>query len=204
MIHLGVLASTKGTDMQAVIDAIKAGTLDARISCVISNRPDNYALERARNHGIEAIFVNPKDFGSREEFDAEIAKELNKRNIDLVLLIGYMRILSRPFVEAFRNRAMNIHPSLLPAFAGGMDSDVHEKVIESGVKFSGCTLHFISEDVDEGPIILQKIVNVDNNETPASLKEKVQKAEQETIIEGIRLFKEGRIVVDGKRVKLDI
>lgn len=200
MINIAVLASTKATDMQAIIDEIKNG-LDAKIACVISNKQDAYALERARNHNIEARFIDPKN-KTREEYDEEIVRELEKRNVDLVLLIGYMKIVSPYFVGKYRDRIMNIHPSLLPAFGGGMDKDVHKTVLESGCKVSGCTLHFVTEDVDAGPIILQKTVEIDENETTDSLKEKVQKAEQEVLVRAVRLFSEGKIRVEGKRVSI--
>ncbi|MBI2651668.1 phosphoribosylglycinamide formyltransferase [Candidatus Woesearchaeota archaeon] len=201
MIKLGILASTRATDMQAIIDAIESKKLDARISIVISNKEDAYALERARKHNIDAVFVNPKGL-KREEFDNEVNKVLDKHNVDLVLLIGYMRILSNSFVTKWKNRLMNIHPSLLPDFAGSMDMDVHAAVLKSGIKFTGCTLHFVDENVDSGPIILQKKVNIDKNETAGSLKEKVQKAEQEIIIKGIKLFGESKIVVKNSKAEI--
>ena len=198
---LGVLASTRGTDLQAVVDAIEAGSLDAKIACVISNKQDAFALERAKKHGVEAIFLNPKDFPEKEKYDAEIVRLLNERSVGLVLLIGYNKFLGKPFLEAFKNKAMNIHPSLLPAFKG-WDKNVHEEVLGSGCKVSGCTLFFVTEEPDAGPIIVQKPVSVEETETVDSLKEKVQKAEQQAILEGIRLFQRGMLEVDGKRVRV--
>ncbi|RLI23492.1 phosphoribosylglycinamide formyltransferase [Candidatus Bathyarchaeota archaeon] len=201
-LRIAVLGSTRGTDLQAIIDAIESGDLDAEIVCVISNRRKAYILERARKHGIEAIYISPKGL-SREEYDRLVMEELDKRApIDLILLIGYMRILSSEFVRRYRWRIMNIHPSLLPAFAGGMDLDVHKAVLDYGVKVTGCTLHFVDEGVDTGPIILQKPVKVDEDDTPETLKSKVQKAEQEIILEAIRLFKQGRLRVEGRRVRI--
>ncbi|MCD6443563.1 phosphoribosylglycinamide formyltransferase [Candidatus Bathyarchaeota archaeon] len=201
-LRIAVLGSTRGTDLQAVIDAIESGDLDAEVVCVISNRRKAYILERARKHGIEAIYISPKGL-SREEYDRLVMKELEKRApIDLILLIGYMRILSNEFVRRYRWRIMNIHPSLLPAFAGGMDLDVHKAVLDYGVKVTGCTLHFVDEGVDTGPIILQKPVKVDEDDTPETLKSKVQKAEQEIILEAIKLFKQGRLRVEGRRVRI--
>jgi phosphoribosylglycinamide formyltransferase-1 len=201
MLRIGVLASTKATDLQAVIDAIKAKKLSAQIACVISNKPGAFALERAKKHGIEAIFLNPQDFSSGEKFDLQLVEELKKRKIGLVLLIGYNKILTKIFVDAFGNRAMNIHPSLLPSFKG-WDKDVHKEVLDSGVKVTGCTLHFLSEEPDSGPIILQKPVLVAENETVDSLKAKVQNAEQEIIVKAIKLFAKKKIMVDGKKVHL--
>lgn len=201
MIHLAVLASTRATDMQAIIDAISAKKLNARISVVVSNKKDAYALERARKHGINAVFADSKG-KEREEFDKDVDNALRKYKADLILLIGYMRILSSWFVNKWKNRIMNIHPSLLPAFAGGMDKDVHEEVLNAGVKTTGCTLHFVAEDVDSGPIILQKKVAVEKNETIDTLKQKVQKAEQEIILKAIKLYDEGKIKVEGNKVKI--
>lgn len=199
-IKLGVLASTRGTDMQAIIDEIEAGRLDAGIEVVISNKEDAYALERARKHGIEAVFVDGKG-KSREEFDKEIIKILKEKNVDLVLLIGYMRILSSEFVNAYRNKIMNVHPSLLPAFGGGMDKGVHQAILDYGVKVTGCTIHFVDESIDAGPIIVQKVVEIAEDETVGSLKGKVQAAEKEGFIEAIKLFQEGRLRVEGRRVR---
>lgn len=198
---LGVLASTRGTDMQAVIDAIESKKLDARIACVISNKEESFALERAKKHGIETIFLNPKEFGSKEEYDQQVVKLLNERKAELVLLIGYNKFLSKQFLEAFKNKAMNIHPSLLPAFKG-WDKNVHQEVLDSGCKISGCSLFFVTSEPDAGPIVVQKAVPVAENETVESLKEKVQKAEQEAILQGVRLFQEGRLAVEGNRVKI--
>lgn len=199
-LSIAVLASTRGTDMQAIIDEIEAGRLDAKISCAVSNKVC-YALERARKHGIETVFIDPEG-KTREEFDKLAVAELEKRKIELVLLIGYMRILSPYFISRYRNKIMNIHPSLLPAFGGGMDKDVHKDVLDYGCKVTGCTLHFVNEIVDSGPIIFQKAVSVEENDTPDSLKEKVQKAEQEVLIAAIRLFSEGKIKVEGSKVRI--
>ena len=199
MIHLAVLASTKATDMQAIIDAINAKKLNAKISVVVSNKKDAYALERARKHGIDAVFVDSKG-KERGEFAKEVDNVLHEYKIDLILLIGYMRILSKWLVNKWKNKIINIHPSLLPAFAGGMDKDVHQEVLNAGVKVTGATLHFVAEDVDSGPIILQKKVAVEENETIGTLKEKVQKAEQEIILRAIGLFDKGKIKLEGKKV----
>ena len=211
ILNIGVLASTKATDLQAVIDAIKSKGLNAKISVVISDKEDAYALERARKHKIDAVFIDAKakDIDSiegkderREAFDRKVAADLDRHKVDLILAIGYMRIISQWFVDKYRNKVMNIHPSLLPAFAGGMDKDVHAEVLKSGVKETGCTLHFVDETVDGGPIILQKKVPVEDNENVDSLKEKVQKAEQEIIIKAIRLYEQGRLKVEGNKVEI--
>jgi phosphoribosylglycinamide formyltransferase-1 len=201
IMNIGVLASTKASDLQAVIDATEAKELNIKISVVISNKEDAYALERARKHNLDAVFINSKG-KEREDFDREVSKELEKHDVDLILAIGYMRILSSWFVNKYKNKIMNIHPSLLPAFAGGMDKDVHAEVLKAGVKETGCTLHFVDESVDSGPIILQKKVNVEKNETIESLKAKVQKAEQEVIVKALKLYDEGRIKVNGGKVTI--
>jgi len=200
-LKIGVLGSTEGTDLQAIIDAIENGTLDAEIVCVISNVEDAYILERARKHGIEAIFIEYE--GKRRIlFDKAVAREFDRRGVELVLLIGFMRILSPWFCRHYENRIMNIHPSLLPLFAGGMDTNVHEEVLRMGLKVTGCTLHFVTPEVDKGPIIMQKPVMVSDDDTPETLKAKVQQAEQEVLLEAIRKFSEGKIKVEGNRVKI--
>ncbi len=191
-LKIGVLASTKGTDLQAVIDAINSGNLNAEIACVISNKSDAYALERAKNHGIETIFINPQG-KEREDFDKEVAAELDKHGVQLVCLIGYMRIVSEWFVNKYKNRLLNVHPSLLPKFAGGMDVNVHEQVLKAGEKETGCTIHFVTEQVDGGPIIVQKKVPVLPNDTAETLKARVQEAEKIAYVEAIKMFSEGSI-----------
>ena len=201
MIKIGVLASTNATDLQAVIEAIKSKKIDAAVSVVISNKKDSGALARAKRYSIDSVFIDSKN-KEREQFDKEVAKELDKYEVDLILLIGYMRILSPFFVKKYRNRIMNIHPSLLPAFSAGMDKNVHEEVLKCGCKVTGCTLHFVDESVDNGPIIMQKAVEISENETVDSLKEKVQKAEQEIIVNAIDLYSKGKIKIEGRKVIL--
>lgn len=197
---VAILASTRGTDMEAIINAIEEGRLKGvEISMVISDRENAPALERARNHGIKGIFVDPAG-KKREEYDKELAVILD--DVDLILLIGYMRLLSPWFVEKFKNRIINVHPSLLPAFGGGMDLDVHRMVLEYGAKVSGATVHFVDEGVDTGPVILQRAVEICDDETPESLKAKVQKVEGELLVKVIELFRDGKIKVEGRRVKI--
>jgi len=194
-IKLGILASTNATDLQAVIDAIAAGELDAEIACLISNKQDANALERAQKHGIEAIFLNPNDFGSREEFDKKVVQLLVERNVQLVLLIGYNKFLSQPFLNAFEGKAVNIHPSLLPDFKGWY-TDVYKAVLEAGVKETGCTLHFVSKEADAGKIIAQKKVPVLQDDDINSLKRRVQAAEQEVILSALKEFAAGKALVE--------
>ncbi len=208
-LKIGVLASSKATDLQAIIDAIRHKKLGAEIVALISDKKDAYALARAKAQGIAAIFLDPKQFTTiedkekrREAYDREAVKILESHGADLILLIGYMRIISPYFVKKYPNRIMNIHPSLLPEFAGGMDLNVHEEVLKAKKEVTGCTLHFVSEGVDEGPIILQKKVKIEKNDTPDSLKEKVQEAEQEILVKAIQLYSEGKISVKGNVVEI--
>ncbi len=188
-INLAVFASTKGTDLQAIIDAKESGNLEfADLKFVLSNKKDCYALERARKAGINTIYINQKN-KNREKFDAECLKVCQEHKIDLIVLIGYMRIMTSVIINPYKNRIMNIHPSLLPKYPG-MDLDVHKEVLFNKEKESGCTLHFVNEDLDGGPTIIQKKVKIVENETVESLRNKVQKLEQQVILEGIKMFAE--------------
>jgi phosphoribosylglycinamide formyltransferase-1 len=191
--RIAVLASTKGTDLQAIIDAIKAGTLKAEIACVISNKKNCLALERAKTHGIKTHFVDPKEH-SRIEFDREMARILREEKVELVVLVGYMRILTPYFIGEFKGKIINVHPALLPKF-GGKDfygANVHEAVLASGERETGMTIHFVEEGVDTGKIILQKTCEVLPNDTPDTLKERVQSLEKEWYPKVIQSFANGR------------
>ena len=192
-VRLAALGSTRGTDLRAIIDAIEGGKLDAEIVLVFSNKADAYILERARKHNIETLFIDHRKYGKREDFDRLVVSALKERKADIVLLIGYMRIISPYFCREFEGRIWNIHPSLLPKYAGGMDTNVHEEVLKNKEKETGCTLHFVTEQVDEGPIIMQKKVKIAHGETPETLKEKVQKLEQECFLEAIKMSIEGKL-----------
>ena len=185
MIKLGVLGSTKGTDLQAIINAINSGDLKAQVSVVISDRSKSYILERARLNQIPSFFVSAKN-KTRSQFDSEITKLLIKEKIELVLLIGFMRILSAEFCQKWHKKIINVHPSLLPKYSGGMDTNVHSEVLKNNDHETGCTIHFVTEEVDSGPILVQKKCSVNKNDTISSLKEKVQKLEGEAFIEAIK------------------
>ncbi|HIM10002.1 TPA: phosphoribosylglycinamide formyltransferase [Candidatus Poribacteria bacterium] len=187
MIKLGVLGSTKGTDLQAVLDAVNNGLLNAKVSVVVSNRESAYILERAKNHGVPTFFI-PHKGKAREEFDREMTTVLQNYGVELVLLIGFMRILSVEFCQEWRDRILNVHPSLLPKYAGGMDTNVHAEVIKNGDAETGCTIHFVTEEVDAGPILSQKKCTVTPEDTVESLKTKVQALEGEAFIEAIKLI----------------
>lgn len=195
MFRIGILASTKGTDLQAIIDEMKEGRMPGiEIACVVSNKRSAYALERAKENGIKAIFVSPKG-KSREEYDEELACIFKKENVDLICLIGYMRILQPEFVRQFPKKIINVHPALMPAFSGPgfFGANVHEEVLKSGAEETGCTIHFVDEGVDTGPIIIQEKVKVEPDDTPETLKEKVQAAEKRLYPEVIRKFAAGEI-----------
>ncbi len=201
MLRLGILASGNATDMQAIVDAISSHTLNASIQILICNKKDAGALVQAKKNNVMAVLIQSAG-KEREVFDREVAQKLDESNIDLIVLIGYMRYLSPWFVKKYKNKIINIHPSLLPAFAGGMDKNVHQQVLDYGCKVSGCTLHFVDEGADTGSIIMQKAVEINENETVDTLKQKVQKAEQEILVKALQLFSEDRIKPSGRHVRI--
>ena len=186
-LRIAILASTNATSSQGLLDAVASGEVNAEVVCFIVNKKDCGAVERARRHHIPVVFIDSQG-KTREAFDAEVMSVLDEQRVDLVLLIGYMRILSAPFVKQWGKKTLNIHPSLLPAFAGGMDKNVHEEVLKAGVAETGCTLHFISEKADEGPIVAQRTVAVSPNDTVETLKKKVQQQESDVIVAAVRAW----------------
>lgn len=188
MLRLGILGSTRGTHLLAIIAAIQQKQLSASIEIVISNKPDAIILERAKANGLHAQFIDPHQL-KREEYDAIVSKTLKHHAVDFIVLIGYMRILSSAFVTTWKDKIINVHPSLLPAFAGKMDLDVHRAVLQSGVKETGCTVHYVTEEVDAGPIILQRTCTVQKDDTPESLKARIQTLEGEALIAALQLLK---------------
>jgi phosphoribosylglycinamide formyltransferase-1 len=187
--------------LQAVIDAIEAGEVPAKIIAVISNKKDAAALERARKHKLTDIFVDPKPYAgrpdSREAYDRELLQILNRHDVELVLLAGYMKIVTKVLVDAYANRMMNIHPSLLPSFPG---LDVQKKAIDWGCKLAGCTVHFVTEGVDEGPIILQAAVPILDDDSPETLAARILVQEHKIYPKAVQLFAQGRLRVEGRRV----
>jgi phosphoribosylglycinamide formyltransferase-1 len=199
-----VLVSGTGSNLQALIDACRGGALGAEIAVVVSNVPDALALERARRAGIPALVVNQKDFPTVAAFEANLGQAITGHRIDLICLAGFLRILSPAFVAAFPGRIVNIHPALLPAFGGkGMYGErVHRAVLASGARRSGCTVHFVTEIPDGGPIIAQAAVPVEDGDTPATLAARVAREEHRLYPEVVRLFALGRIRLDGERVSI--
>ena len=187
MIRLGVLGSTNGTDLQAILDAIESRRLISEVSVVISNKKNAFILERAKKYKVHYHYISHKHI-DRETFDGRITSILNRYNVDLVLLIGFMRILSGSFCKDWKGKILNVHPSLLPKYAGGMDTNVHEEVLRNKDKETGCTIHFVTDEVDHGPIFIQKTCSVDPGESFNSLKKKVQDLEGEAFLEAIPLF----------------
>jgi len=195
--RIAVLLSGRGSNFMAIHDAILEGKINAEIVLVFSNKKDARGLQIAKERGLETLFLDPKDFPSREEYDKRIVEELKKRDVDLVCLAGYMRILTPYFVNQFRNRIMNIHPALLPSFPG---LHAQRQALEWGVKFSGATVHFVTEEVDAGPIIIQAVVPVFQYDTEETLSSRILKQEHKIYPEAIRLFFEGKLEVRGRKV----
>ena len=189
---LGILASTRATDLDCIVDAIKSGFLNAEIVVLLSDKQNAYCLERAANHNIETVSLNKNEYDSREGFDKTIADIFDKRGVEYIVCIGYMRLFSSWFVQKYKNKIINIHPSLLPKYPG-MDLNVHKAVLAAGEKVTGCTAHFIDEGMDTGAIILQKSVGVQPGDTPEKLKERVQWAEQQVLPEAIKLVTEDQL-----------
>lgn len=195
MLNIAVCVSGGGTDLQSIIDACEAGKINGEIRLVISNRKKAYGLERARLHGIQAEWIKDED---------EILKRFEEEKIDVVVLAGYLAIVGDKMIEQYKNRIINIHPSLIPSFCGpgfyGMH--VHEAVFKRGVKVSGATVHFVTGEVDGGPIILQRAVDISDLETPEDIQARVLEIEHEILPEAVALYCEGRVSVENERVKI--
>ncbi len=202
-LRLGILASGRGSNLQAIINAVEAGSLHARIALVLSNKREAQALERARRHGLPEVFLDPAPFAgrpdSREAYDHAVLDALQKHDVELVLLAGYMRIVTPVLIHAYSNRIMNIHPSLLPAFPG---LDVQHKALDWGVKLAGCTVHFVTDRVDEGPIIIQAAVPVLDGDTADTLSARILTEEHTIYPKAIQLYVAGRLRVEGRQVRI--
>ena len=197
MINIGVLVSGSGTNLLAIIEAVNTGKIDGLIRIVISDKYDAFALRRARFYNIKTNSINPEGFDSREGYDKEIVSILKEKEIELVVLAGYMKILSPYFINAFKDKIMNIHPALLPSFPG---LHVQKKAIDYGVKVSGCTVHFVDEGLDSGPIIMQKAVKVKENDTEETLAKRILREEHKIYPRAIQLFAEERLEIIGRKV----
>ena len=194
-----MLASGRGSNFEAIARGVESGLIPARLTVLISDRPDARALHIAREHGIEAVCVDPRDHPGREAHEKQVAHALDERVVGLVCLAGYMRILSGSFVKRFEGRLLNIHPSLLPSFPG---LHAQRQALQHGVKVTGVTVHFVDEGVDTGPIVLQAAVPVEADDTEETLAERILAEEHRIYPEAIRLFAEGRILVEGRRVRI--
>ncbi len=203
-VRLGVLVSGNGTNLQAILDACRRGDIRGEVVVVVSSRSGAYAVERARQAGVPVIMLAPRSFADRESFDRKLAEALQAHAVDLICLAGFLRILTPEFIAQFAGRIMNIHPALLPAFGGvGMyGAHVHEAVLASGVKISGCTVHFVDETPDGGPIILQAAVPVRDDDTEETLAARIAEEEHRLYPEAIRLFADGKVQIEGKRVRI--
>ena len=196
---IGILVSGSGSNLQSIIDNIERGTLTAEIKVVISNNPEAYALERCRRHHIPAVVIRHQEFRKREDFDRQMISVLQFHGVELVVMAGFMRLLTPLFLNAFSMKIMNIHPALLPAFPG---THVQQKAVDYGVKFSGCTVHFADEGVDTGPVIIQAVVPVLDADTADTLAARILKEEHRIYPQAIQLYAEGRIQVSGRKVTL--
>ncbi|MDI6691899.1 MAG: phosphoribosylglycinamide formyltransferase [Anaerosomatales bacterium] len=198
-LRVGVLISGSGTNLQALLDACASGALNAEIAVVVSNKPDAFGLVRARRAGVPAVVVDRARYESVSGYNAAIADVLKEHGVELVVMAGYMRLLGKEVLSAFPNRVMNLHPSLLPAFAGA--SGIKD-AYEYGVKVTGVTVHFADEHLDHGPIICQEPVRVDEDDTLETLEAKIHEVEHRLIVEAVRLFEQGRLLIEGRRVRV--
>ena len=195
---IAVLVSGNGSNFQAIVDALEAGRIkNARIACLVSNKADAYALQRAANHNIKSIVLDNKVYPDRRSYDAAMVALLREHGVTLVVLAGFMRILSDVMVNAFPNAIMNIHPALLPSFPG---LDAQKQAIDYGVRYTGCTVHFVDTGTDTGPIIVQSVVPVLSDDTVESLTQRIHGEEHASYVEAVRLYCDGKIRVDGRHV----
>ncbi len=199
MLTLGVLASGRGSNFQSVINSINSGFLKARIAVLVTDNPEAYAIERAKNHNIESLIIQPKEFPDKDSYYSHLANEFKSRGVELVILAGFMRVVGRPLLKEFQNKTMNIHPALLPSFPG-----LHgqKQAVDYGVKISGCTVHFVDEGVDTGPVIIQAAVPVYEDDIEDNLSERILKQEHKIFPQAIKLYSEGKIAVKGRKVTI--
>ena len=205
MLKIGVLVSGGGTNLQAILDNIENGYItNAQVVTVISSNPDAYALKRAEKYGINGVCIRKKDYSNEEEFLKAMEEHLDKFGVELIVLAGFMTVLGKSFTEKYKNRIINIHPALIPSFCGDgfYGLKVHEAALEKGVKVTGATVHFVNEETDAGPIILQKAVYIEDDDTPEILQKRVmEQAEWKIFPEAVKLISEGKIKVEGNKVR---
>ena len=205
MLKVGVLVSGGGTNLQAILDNIESGYINnAKIVTVISSNPEAYALKRAEKYGINAVCIKKKDFSDEESFLNAMEKHLDSFGVELIVLAGFMTVLGKSFTEKYKNKIINIHPALIPSFCcvGFYGLKVHEEALKKGGKVTGATVHFVNEETDGGPIILQKAVEVQDDDTPEILQKRVmEQAEWKIFPESVKLISEGKIVVEGNKVR---
>jgi phosphoribosylglycinamide formyltransferase 1 len=199
MVNLAVFASGNGSNLQAIIDAIESGKLEAQIALVFSDKQDAFALERAKKHGIPTLILPPKEFSSREAHEQKIVEHLEKLGVELIILAGYMRILTPYLIRKFPLRIMNIHPALLPSFPG---THGIADAFNYGVKYTGVTVHFVDEGVDTGPIIIQEVIRIEDNDTIETLEPRIHAIEYKLYPQAIQWYSEKRIVFDGRKVRI--
>ena len=203
VLRLGVLVSGRGSNLQAIMNEIEAGTVKAEIAVVISNKQGVPALERAERHGLTTVFLDPKSVADtpnpRQAYDQKLLETLQHHHVQLVVLAGYMKIVTSVLIDSYESRIMNIHPALLPSFPG---LDAQRQALAHGVKVSGCTVHFVTEGMDTGPIILQRAVPVEEGDTADTLSERILKEEHGLLPRAIQLFAEGRLTVEGRAVHI--
>lgn len=206
MLNIGVLVSGGGSNLQAIIDKIESGYINnVRVATVVSSRENVYALERARKYGIDNTCISRKSFENMDDYDNALIGHFRGHNVDLVVMAGFLSILGESFNKYYNGKVINIHPSLIPAFCGKGYYGIipHQRVLESGVKVTGATVHFVELEADSGPIILQKAVKVEDDDTPETLQQRVmEQAEWEILPEAIKLFAENKLVIEGRRVKI--
>lgn len=203
-LRLAIFASGSGSNMQAIVDAAESGDLDVEIALVVSNRPDAGVVDRARNHGIPTLIIDPKSYDDESEYTADLLASLEEHAVNFVALAGYLRKVPSEIVDRFKGRMLNIHPALLPSFGGKgyYGRRVHEAVLKYGVQWTGVSVHVVDEEYDTGPIVLQEPVRVEPDDTPESLAARVLKVEHRLYPEALRLFAENRIRIDGRKVRI--
>lgn len=203
-VKIGVLISGSGTNLQSLIDNVENGSINGVISLVISNKKDVYGLERAKQSKIDAIYLNAKEYENFDKYNDAVIEELKNHGVELVVLAGYLKILTSKFIEEYKNRIINIHPSLIPSFSGKgyYGIKVHEAVIDYGVKISGATVHFVDEGADTGPIIIQEAVEVKSDDTAVTLQQKILEIEHKILPLAVKYYCQGKIQISGRKVKI--